>query len=688
MYTLHVRFRRSPAVAFLGLLLYLYPLAAQEIDMNAANAAEEYHWGVKAFHNGLYGESIRAFERALAFTPDNLAMREWLGNAYFKSGYEDTALSIWDAVLSTGNGTPLLRSKVETVRARRGLGGELSEDVRYVTAYSIIGEQPDFTFFSRPASLFPRDDGSFFLTSFAGNQVLRFSANGALKSKILGGIHGLDHPFDVLEIPGKYLFISEFLGNSIVRTNTTGTDVFRFGEKGTSEGKLIGPQFMAADEKGYIYVAESGNRRISKFDYDGNFVLSFGRYSKDFDGLKSPTGICVHAGKVYVADGLDKVINVFDQSGNYLRTFGAGELSGPEGLSVYSDRELLIADGTKVVSYDIETEQFSLVSDLDGEGMRITKAVTDVNGDIVVADFTGNTVTMLTDVANIYTGLFVQIQRILADDFPNVFLELTVEDRMGNAYLGLDESNFVLSELRGRVAKDSFLRPVESERPFVAFLVDGSTGVDGFPEATMTAASQVFDGITAKEGDVSLITTGEQPSKEGTQALGARRFAAGAAASAADAAGLHSDLSRFSLGLRLAVTEVLAWPGQPAVVFMTDGELGNQSFDDYSLEVSASFLKNNNVAFYCIYSGPDTAYADELEYLCEVSGGSSAYLYGKKGIAPLLDELVTRRAGRYFFSYESVRNTEFGERYLAVEAEVFHFKRSGRDESGYFAPRE
>ena len=124
--------------------------------MNAANAAEEFHWGVKAFHNGLYGEAIRAFERALAFTPENSAMQEWLGNAYFKSGYEDTALSIWDAVLSTGGGTPLLRSHVETVRSRRGLGEELSENVRYVTAYSISGEQPDFTFFSRPASLFPR----------------------------------------------------------------------------------------------------------------------------------------------------------------------------------------------------------------------------------------------------------------------------------------------------------------------------------------------------------------------------------------------------------------------------------------------------------------------------------------------------------------------------------------------------
>jgi DNA-binding beta-propeller fold protein YncE len=487
----------------------------------------------------------------------------------------------------------------------------------------------------------------------------------------------------VLEIAGKYIFISEFLGNSIVRTNTSGTDVFRFGEKGTGDGMLIGPQFMAADDKGYIYVVESGNRRVSKYDFDGNFILSFGKRKGNFDGFKSPTGICVHSGFVYVADGLDRVIHVFDLSGNYSDSFGASELLGPEGLSVLSDEELLIADGRRVVAYNIQAEQFRLVSDLEGDGVRITKAVMDVNGDIIVADFTRNSVTMITDIANIYTGLFVRIQRILSDDFPEIFLEMTVEDTMGNPYLGLDESNFVLSELRGRVANDSFLRPEESDRPFVSLLVDRSEGMRNYQEAMRSAAEQVYEGITAGDGKLTVISAGEQPAKEGNQSLGARRLSAAAAE-----AGVFSDSGRFSLALRLAVSEVLAWPGQRAVVFVTDGGLGSRAFNDYSLEVSASFLKNNGVAFYCIYTRPDPGSPEELEYLSEVSGGSSAYLYRKEGISSLLRELANRETGRYFFSYESGRNTEFGERFLSVEAEVFHFKRSGRDESGYFAPKE
>ncbi|MBN1685989.1 MAG: hypothetical protein JW852_04995 [Spirochaetales bacterium] len=651
--------------------------------MNAANAAEEFRWGVRAFHNALYGEAVRAFERALAFTPDDYSIQQWLGDAYYRSGYEETALSVWDAILGSGEGTPLLRNQVDTLRSRRGLGDELAEDVRYVNAFSLSGEQDGFTLFSRPASVFPRDDGSFYLTSFAGNQVLRFSANGALKQRILGGIQGLDHPFDVLEIPGEFLFISEFLGNSIVRTNTSGTDIVRFGKKGTGDGELIGPQFLAAGDRGYIFVAETGNRRISKFDYDGNFILSFGKKSGEFKGFKSPTGICVHADKVYVADALDKVIHVFDQSGNYLDSIGDGELSGPEGLSAYSEGKLLVADGKRILTYDIYGERFSLLSTLDGEGMRLTKAVTDVNGDLVVADFTGNSVTMLTDVANIYTGLFVQVRRVLSDDFPKVYLELSVEDKSGNPYLGLDEGNFIISESRGRVTDDSFLLPPEAERPYIALMVDSASGTQAYRETIAEAVSRIYRWITEQDGLISLVSGGEQPAKEGTISLGEQRFVT----TAVDA-GSYTGSNRFSLALRLAASEVIAWPGQSAVVFITDGELGDLAFDDYGLETSAGYLRNNGVAFFCVYLKAPLERPDELEYLCDSTGGASAYLYRKEGLSPLLDELYARKTGRYFFSYESVRDPQFGDRYLSVEAEVFHFKRSGRAESGYFAPKE
>jgi DNA-binding beta-propeller fold protein YncE len=649
--------------------------------MDAVHAAEEFHWGVKAFHNSLYNEAIRAFERSLAFTPHDTRVAEWLGRAYLQSGYEDTALSIIEGLIDSDAGTPLLQDLVDTIRARQGLQMELAEETRYVPAFTLTGVRDEHTLFSRPASLFARGDGSYYLTSFAGNQVLRINANGSIRQRFLGGLQGLDHPFDVLEVDG-YVFVTEFLGNSVYRSTIDGTGGVRFGNKGTGEGDLIGPQYLAAD-RGHLYVTETGNRRVSKFDYEGNFILSFGQRSAAYPGMKSPTGIYVHQGLVYVADGQEKKISVFDQSGNFLYTVGEDVLIGPEGISVYDDDTLVVADTRRVLAFDIETEHFRVLADLGGEANRITKAVRDINGGIAVADFNRNTVTMLTDMSNLYTSLSVQFQRVLSDDFPTVYLELTVEDRMGNPYVGLDESNFVISEFWRRVQDDSFLRPVEVERPFISVLLDRSSAMMENRQGIRKAAEEVYTATESVGARLNLVSAGELPAKEGARTLGLQQFSL----TSADA-GTYTDDWRFSLGLRLAVSEVIAWPGPRAVILITEGSPGDLGFEDYGLEIAASHMRNNGVAFYCIYTRPDPVRPDEFEYLVEFTGGKSAYLYQSEGLTPLLEHIYRRHSGRYFFSYESVSDTNFGDQYLPIQAEVLHFKRSGRTESGYFAPRE
>lgn len=651
--------------------------------MDAVNAAEEFHWGVKAYHNSLYAESVRAFERALAFTPEDRRIVEWLGYAYYQSGYEDTALTIFEGILQDGAGTPLLSNLVDTIKARRGLTEELAEDPRYVNAFELQGQQEEFVLFSRPASLFSRADGNYYVTSFAGNEVIRFSANGAVRHRILGGFLGLDHPYDIVENRNGHVFVTEFLGNRIFRSDSDGNAILRFGEKGTGGGQLIGPQYIADDDRGYIYVTEAGNRRVSKFDYDGNFVLTFGRRNGVFPGLRSPTGICVHRERIYVADDQVDRIYVFDLSGNYLYSAGEGFLDGPEGISVYDDGVLLVADTRRVLSFDIENERFDLLTDMGGTGLQVTKAVKDVNGDIIVADFNRDSVTVLTDIANLYTGLHMRIHRVLSNNYPGVYLELTVEDRLGKPYLGLDESNFILTELRRRVQNDSFLRPIEVERSSISILLDRSSTMTNHSAALRKAAEDIFANTRENETRLQLVSAGLLPTKQGTEALGIQRFSIAAAE-----AGEYTEDWRFDLGLRLAASEVVSWPGPRAVVLVTQGDPGEHGFDDYPLDVLASYMRNNDIAFYCIYTRPDPFRPDEFEYLAEYTGGGSIYLYQTEGIAPLLNEISSRQSGRYFFSYQSTSDTDFGNRYLEVEAEVFHFKRSGRAESGYFAPRE
>ncbi len=88
------------------------------------------------------------------------------------------------------------------------------------------------------------------------------------------------------------------------------------------DGQLLGkPAAIAVDQSGNFYVADSGNARIQKFSPDGTFLWKFGspgtgegQFGLSPYGL-GPQGIAVDAaGRIYVADTENKRIVVFGQA--------------------------------------------------------------------------------------------------------------------------------------------------------------------------------------------------------------------------------------------------------------------------------------------------------------------------------------------------------------------------------------
>jgi DNA-binding beta-propeller fold protein YncE len=72
---------------------------------------------------------------------------------------------------------------------------------------------------------------------------------------------------------------------------------------------------VAVDASGNVFVADTGNDRIQKFDDGGTFVSAW--------GTPSPGGLAVDAsGNVFVADELDDRIQKFDNSGAFITAWG------------------------------------------------------------------------------------------------------------------------------------------------------------------------------------------------------------------------------------------------------------------------------------------------------------------------------------------------------------------------------
>ena len=654
-------------------------LSANPLNMASAEAAEEFRWGVVAYHNGLFNESILSFTRALSLVPDNVESRTWLGRAFLSSGFEAAAVSEFRTALELGGSREHLENLVEIIERRQSVTRGVIRPDRYVVTAEIEGVVNGEVRFRRPTAVRPRADGSFYVTSFTQQEILLISANGALIRTLRGGLVGFNQPFDILETPHG-TFVSEFGSDTVSRINDRGERISSFGQSGIGPGQLLGPQFLAVDQDGYLFVTDHGNRRVSKFSADGEFVLSFGRPRGSFAGFENPTGIVIHHGMVYVADSSHRAIFRFDRSGNYLGAIRELGLSRPESLFRYDEDHLLISDSTSVVLLHVDEEIVSHPADFGGiSGMRITSIAADANGNLIAADFDRNRVYLFADLSGVYAGLHVQVNRVFSQEFPDVFVEVSVQDRFGRPIVGLDASNFLLTERNRRVpAPTMSLAGYRSSRLEASLLVDRSVAMAAHREATAEAATELFRHVTTN-GRLRVVSADGTPSVTAPAGTGAL------ATVQAARDGVYSRDWRFDAGVRLAAAELIPLQDRRAVIFVTQGDLPPDAFEEFGLVELAAFLRNNHVRFSVVTVRPG-AIAEELSYLVEETGGTVSFVYGPQGVNPLVRGLRTAPSGRYLLRYTSALDTDFGRAYLPLTAEAYLIRRSGRDESGFFGP--
>ncbi|HEX9990971.1 MAG TPA: flippase activity-associated protein Agl23 [Chloroflexia bacterium] len=168
----------------------------------------------------------------------------------------------------------------------------------------------------------------------------------------------------------------------IQKFDSTGKFVAIIGSgRGEGEGQFkpydetatgTGPGGIAADKAGNIYVADTWNHRIQKFDATGKFVTQWGSYTSLGDAAAAgdpavntkfwgPRGIALDAGgNVYVTDTGNKRVMIFDGNGKYLRQIASGmspekiasaypfnqpgEMNEPIGIAVDGSGAVYVAD--------------------------------------------------------------------------------------------------------------------------------------------------------------------------------------------------------------------------------------------------------------------------------------------------------------------------------------------------------
>ncbi|TAK24713.1 MAG: hypothetical protein EPO26_05740 [Chloroflexota bacterium] len=162
------------------------------------------------------------------------------------------------------------------------------------------------------------------------------------------------------------------------------------GAPGTANGLFNQPRAAALDRAGNLYVADTENHRVQKFDASGTFVLAWGNAEE----LQEPLGIATDSSNnVLVLDSLPGWIKRYTPHGTLIDQFGGPDARfyHPRSLSIDAADNTYVADtgGARVVKFNGKGEQaqvFGTRGTAKGQIAEPTGAAADPFGNVWVAD--------------------------------------------------------------------------------------------------------------------------------------------------------------------------------------------------------------------------------------------------------------------------------------------------------------
>ena len=652
-------------------------LVSEASPVDRGYAEQEFRRGVQAWYRGAFNDALIQFEKALSYLPSENLILYWLGKAYYRSGMEGAALQQWRMASDAGFGGLLLKNKIEIVQNRRITSGAGSNPVRFSESASFPGKTDAAVHFSQPLSLLPKKDGSLWLIAYGSNELLQMDANGLIVNRIKGPLNGFDRPMDILQQSNGNILISEYAGDRLCQLDAKGHFIKYFGGKGRANGQLLGPQFLAEDASGNIYVSDYGNGRITVFNADGEALFYFGKFV-------SPAGIAVFNERVYVADSVSGNISVYDTAGNYTEKLTEdGALVNPETLRVHNGN-LIAADTNKVLTIDIASGAVHEVARTGSAPVRLTCADMDANGNIIVSDFKNNELVVFSRMNELIGGLFVQIERVYADDFPNITLDVRVENRNRKPLVGLKDVNFLITEEKRPAARQVLAGDANSNDVCdLTLIIDRSYDSAQYARALDTAVREIAGAMQGR-GTLRIIGAGKLPVSEYTGNPSVMEKFSSANLKTPPAPVIAVDLA-----VRLAANDLINAEPKRAIVYISASTRSQgikpQEFTKYGLTDTAAYLNNNGIAFLNLALDRNPP-AEEFKFLTDETQGGFYYIFRPQGIGGLVRDVIDLPCSLYRFTYVSSLPTDFGRAFLPVEIETYVLNRSGRDETGYFSP--
>jgi DNA-binding beta-propeller fold protein YncE len=229
------------------------------------------------------------------------------------------------------------------------------------------------------------------------------------------------------------VYVVDTFNNRVQKFDASGGFLTKWGSFGADDGEFNRPRGIAVDSGGHVYVADSWNSRVQKFSASGGFLTKWGSLGSGQGEFNDPSDVAVDsAGNVYVSDVFNHRVQRFTPSGSYVSQFGTygaddGELAGPQGLAVDGAGNVYVAN-----TGDYRIEKFDSSGEFLASWGTFQDArgiATDSDGHVLVADdyrikvfdSTGNLVTQW-GAPGPAPGQFRDVYGITIDRLGNIYL--------------------------------------------------------------------------------------------------------------------------------------------------------------------------------------------------------------------------------------------------------------------------
>lgn len=115
-------------------------------------------------------------------------------------------------------------------------------------------------------------------------------------------------------------------------------------------GSFSYPTFVCVDDNSNVYISDTMNSRVQKFDADGKFVTAFGQLGSAWGEFDKPKGVAIDTfGNLYVVDSGWSNVQIFNPKGAILLFFGGrgpvpGMLKNPISVAIDKHNRIYVGD--------------------------------------------------------------------------------------------------------------------------------------------------------------------------------------------------------------------------------------------------------------------------------------------------------------------------------------------------------